>query len=148
MCVTPHTFPSSNQFNSMLQILWSILFLLTLKESIVNSSQLFMSPFFADPVRNWPFRLSNNCDCYTFCAAPHQFWICIWNAVISFGLCLSITENHTSPFFPLSIWFIQVKWQGLQNISAIRVCWLELLLSVDMYVIWHGPALSRPGTSV
>lgn len=68
---------------------------LTLKESIINSSQLFMSPFSADSLRNCLFRLLNNCDCYKFTATPcalNMHLECWPPAAISLSLCLSFIQ--------------------------------------------------------
>lgn len=90
---SPHLPPSSsNQFNSKLQISRSIL---SHSESIINSSQLFMSPFSADTLRNCPFRLLNHCDCYKFTATPcvlNMHLECWPPAAISLRLCLSFTQ--------------------------------------------------------
>lgn len=99
---TPPSSSFSNQFNSKLWISWSILSH-SLWGSIINSSQLFMSPFSTDPLRNCLFRLINNCDCYKFTATPSALNIHLesWPpAAISLSLCLSFTENHSS-FHPL-----------------------------------------------
>lgn len=62
---------------------------------IINSSQLFMSPFSADSLRNCLFRLLNNCDYYKFTATPCALNMHLgrWPpAAISLSLCLSFAQ--------------------------------------------------------
>lgn len=90
---------------------------LTLKESIINSSQLFMSPFSADSLRNCLFRLLNNCDCYKFTTTPTALNMELehWPpAAISLTLCLSFTENHTALFIS-SVSAESKDWNDLQS---------------------------------
>lgn len=126
LCFRDYSAPPSsfsNQFNSKLQISWSVLSH-SLWGSIINSSQLFMSPFSTDPLRNCLFRLLNNCDCYKFTATPSALNVhlkCWPPAAISLSLCLSFTENHSS-FHPLfhTLGFSQVRLEKTEAVYSHR----------------------------
>lgn len=99
---------------------------LTLKESIINSSQLFMSPFSADSLRNCLFRLLNDCDCYKFTATPcalNMRWECWPPAAISLSFCLSLKQitQLLSFFISQSLWQpsgVLAAWQTGTNLTG------------------------------
>lgn len=131
LCFHDYPPPSSfsNQFNSKLQISRSDLSH-SLWGSIINSLQLFMSPFSTEPLRNCLFRLLNNCDCYKFTATPGALNIhlkCWPPAAISLSLCLSFTENHSS-FHPLfhTLCFSRVRLEKTEVVADIQTSILTL----------------------
>lgn len=117
---------------------------LSLKEIIINSSQLFMSPFSADTLRNCLFRLLNNCDCYKFTATPcalNMHLECWPPAVFVFVYPLH-KITHSSFYFifycKLFVWAYRgteaARPAYMGNISPLTLGQLNHLIWIHLYL--------------